>query len=361
MTLKKKRNSDNNDGVEGDGTEQAFADLDLSDNPNEGQRVGAATVLRVARMLWHRRPDLSRSTTEEDKEFRASYGCGLLVATNTWNLLITKALLPNGGTVEHFLWMLTFMKTYAKGKNLSKACGNADLKTIRHWVWQFIRAVAELESIVVGVGSRRRSNETRLAKSRENDLTTLYCYFFQIIWENRFKGDAGNDCLVSVDGTDFRVKQLGPTFSSHKFAKKSGVRYEVALCIKTGDIVWLNGPFPCGQLNDISIFRQALMTELSANERVEADDGYVGESPQHIKCPASFTANPITKFMQERVRSRQETINNRFKFWCILAHPYRHDLGDHGDVFRAVAVVCQLTINQGERLFDCGYKDPPYN
>lgn len=164
-----------------------------------------------------------------------------------------------------------------------------------------------------------------------------------------------------MDGTDFRVKQLGPTFASHKFAKKSGVRYEVALCIKTGDIVWINGPFPCGKLNDISIFRQALMTELSDNERVEADDGYVGESPQHVKCPASFTANPVTKFMQERVRSRQETINNRFKFWCILNHPYRHDLAEHGEVFRAVAVICQLAINQGERLFDCGYQDPPYN
>ena len=39
MTLKKKRNSDNNDGVEGDGTEQAFADLDLSDQSKNTRKV----------------------------------------------------------------------------------------------------------------------------------------------------------------------------------------------------------------------------------------------------------------------------------------------------------------------------------
>lgn len=152
----KKRKQDDNDGVESGGIESlALAELDLCDNPDAGQRVGAETVLRSARMLWHRQPNLKRSTTEEDDEFRASYGCGLLVATNTWNLLVMKALLPNGGTVNHFLWTLTFMKTYAKGKNLSRACGNADLKTIRHWVWLFIRAIAEMESSVVRNSSSR--------------------------------------------------------------------------------------------------------------------------------------------------------------------------------------------------------------
>ena len=91
--------------------------------------------------------------------------------------------------------------------------------------------------------------------------------------------DKGNDCLVSVDGTDFQVPQRDKEFYSFKF-RKSALRYEVALCILTGDIVWINGPFPAGKYNDIEIFRNSLLSHLDQGERVEADDGYVGEHPK---------------------------------------------------------------------------------
>ena len=49
---------------------------------------------------------------------------------------------------------------------------------------------------------------------------SLKCSFtFKIIFENRFKMDTGNDCLISVDGTDFRVPEVGSTYYSHKFKK----------------------------------------------------------------------------------------------------------------------------------------------
>ena len=124
--------------------------------------------------------------------------------------------------------------------------------------------------------------------------------------------------------------------------------------------MWINGPFPCGRWPDISIFRDALLYWLSPGERVEADDGYVGESPRHIKCPASFTNPQCTEYMQQRVRSRQETINLRFKFWGILAEIFRHDMTLHGDVLRSVAAMTQIAINLGEPLFECGYNDPPF-
>ncbi|CAB9503514.1 expressed unknown protein [Seminavis robusta] len=112
-----------------------------------------------------------------------------------------------------------------------------------------------------------------------------------IVWENRKKNDRGADCLTSADCVDCRVPNYGPDFSSHKFAKKGGLRYEVALCIQTGHVVWINGPFPCGKYNDIKIFRRALISHLEDGERVEADDAYVGEHPEFIKCPKGF-ANP---------------------------------------------------------------------
>ena len=39
---------------------------------------------------------------------------------------------------------------------------------------------------------------------------------------------------------------------------------------------------------DIKIFRDSLITFLEDGERVEADDGYIGEAPDKVKCPASF-------------------------------------------------------------------------
>ena len=53
-------------------------------------------------------------------------------------------------------------------------------------------------------------------------------------------GDEGNDCLLSVDGTDFLSPQYGKKWYSHKF-KHSGLRYEVALCTKLDGFVGLVG------------------------------------------------------------------------------------------------------------------------
>ncbi len=83
-------------------------------------------------------------------------------------------------------------------------------------------------------------------------LTVPLC---QILFENRKVGDVRNDCLLSVDGTDFRVaKSYEKPFYSYKF-KKLGFRYEVALCIKTSNICCWAGPYLPGIWNDNMIFK----------------------------------------------------------------------------------------------------------
>jgi hypothetical protein len=192
----------------------------------------------------------------------------------------------------------------------------------------------------------------------QSAVATLW--LLQIIFENRFKKDKENDCLMSVDCTDFQIAEHGKKFYSFKY-KKSGLRYEICLCILTGDIVWINGPYEAGTYNDIMIFRDAVMTELSPNEQVEADDDYRGEHPQHIKCPAGFANLEETEYMQQRCRNRQETINKRFKDWGALRQIWRHEITRHGLAFHVIAIVSQLAINLGEKLFECGYRDPPYS
>ena len=92
-------------------------------------------------------------------------------------------------------------------------------------------------------------------------------------------------------------------------------------------------------------------------ERIEADDGYIGDAPEKAKCPGSVTNKLENEKMQKRVRSRQETINKRVKQWAILSDMYRHDITQHGYIFRAIAVITQLAIENGEPLFAVEYED----
>jgi hypothetical protein len=169
---------------------------------------------------------------------------------------------------------------------------------------------------------------------------------FQIVWDNRKQGDLGNDCLVSVDGTDCPVPQqrsLAPKpFFSHKF-RGHGLRYEITICIIAGDIVSIVGPFPCGNWLDIEIFCYFLKGMLDRFERVEADDGYVGEDPESIKVPGGVVERQL--YIRGHVRRRHETVNKRIKQFKCRVTVFRHDLSFHGPCFWACAMLTQLAIN----------------
>ena len=60
--------------------------------------------------------------------------------------------------------------------------------------------------------------------------------------------------------------------------------------------------------------------------------------------------------MQKRVQGRHETINARLKKFAILRERYRHDITQHGYVFRAVAVLVQISVQNGDPLYDVDYK-----
>ena len=106
--------------------------------------------------------------------------------------------------------------------------------------------------------------------------------------------DKQNDYLMTVDGTDYEIVELGRSFHSHKF-QQSVIRYEIALSILTRDICWISGPYESGSWPDIKIFRDSLMSRLEKGERVEADDGYIGEHPQWVK------SKGVRKFGGDRV------------------------------------------------------------
>ena len=194
------------------------------------------------------------------------------------------------------------------------------------------------------------------------------CYLLllpQICWEKRKDGDIGNDCLISVDGTDCPIpyQQTVPEAWYTKKFNGHGLRYEIGVCIITGYIVWLMGPFPCGDWPDIVCFRYALKQMLDASERVEADDGYIGEDPGSVKVPGSVIhdQDPQMLRVRGRVRRRHEGVNKLIKQFKVVgkATVFRHSLEFHADCFTACTVLTQLQIENGHPLYDIGnYYDP---
>ena len=88
---------------------------------------------------------------------------------------------------------------------------------------------------------------------------------------------------------------------------------------------------------------------------MEADEGYHGHVDK-VKVPDNDMLSKKSE-MQGRVRERHETLNRRLKNWGILGQVFRHNVLLHGMGFHACAVLTQLTIENGEPLFEVEYYD----
>ena len=79
------------------------------------------------------------------------------------------------------------------------------------------------------------------------------------------------------------------------------MRYEVGVCITTGEIVWISGPFRCGINNlTMSCEGELLKSALEEGETVEADCGYE-DKKWFIKTPNVF---PTCTNKKEEVKSQ---------------------------------------------------------
>ncbi len=170
----------------------------------------------------------------------------------------------------------------------------------------------------------------------------------------------GSGCTITIDGIDFQIPQKRiakkgiASFMSHEYVGKSALWYELGVDILTGNLVWIQGPYPAGKYTDIIICIKVLRSFLEPGERVEADEGYRGH-PDKIKCPWNDMNPAENRAVQGRVRVHHETLNGRLKTWGILSQVFSHHITLHSDVFRVCTVVTQLTIENGEPLFEVQY------
>lgn len=137
----------------------------------------------------------------------------------------------------------------------------------------------------------------------------------------------------------------------------AAVKYEVGVCIKTGHIVWVNGPH-VGSANDGTIFKDKLADLLADDEGAEVDAGYKGHDKMKAPTVASTRVHRKEKSV---VRGRHENVNGRLKIFNVLNVPFRHTkprnelMEKHGICFHAIAVVTQLKFEFGESLYDVKY------
>ena len=97
---------------------------------------------------------------------------------------------------------------------------------------------------------------------------------------------------------------------------------------------------------------------LEDGERVEADDGYAGADPEFAKTRSGIFHPPAAADIRNTVRARHETVNKRLKQFAALSNVWRHHLSKHSTVFHAVTLVTQISIENGEPLFEIeGYND----
>jgi len=156
----------------------------------------------------------------------------------------------------------------------------------------------------------------------------------------------GAKVRASIDGTDCRILEPTP-FSTKWFSHKvkgPGVRYEGGVCICTGWIGWVNGPFPCGAWPDLKIAKERMFHCLDDGEKVIANGGY---STGGVYTIVPCHLNDEQRRLHSVIRACHEIINRRLKQWNILGgRRFRSKVWRHKMVFYAIEVITQIIIQE---------------
>jgi hypothetical protein len=138
---------------------------------------------------------------------------------------------------------------------------------------------------------------------------------------NIFGKDKGKTCNITVDCIDCAISEPWPwesAFNRQFFLQKSKgawLKYEVGVCIYTGDMVWVKGPFKAGKWNDIKLDKRS----------------------------------------KTKARARHEKINAWLKICCALSSLFHNDCDLHQFVFHDVAVITQIFFENRSPSFSIVY------
>lgn len=179
----------------------------------------------------------------------------------------------------------------------------------------------------------------------------VLCFWIKVKWSNRLIGcNKGEMFTITVDGTDCPIQEpkrgdgkkgIDKKWYSVKF-KGAGLRYEIAVAIYSDNIVWLNGPFPCGAYPDLKIYKEKGLSDKlieAGREKSVADGTY-----RHYTVSQKGKGRLSWQQKKNYLRARHETVNNRIKIFDCFKNKWRHSHNLHGHTFQAAVVLTQISF-----------------
>ena len=143
----------------------------------------------------------------------------------------------------------------------------------------------------------------------------------KIIWPDNLGGET--ICILTVDSTHVWVYEPGhdefsqdSEYYSHKF-NKSGINYELGICLAKRNLIWMNGPFKAGR-TDLQVFvGGGLRDQLRQLGKKAIGDGIYRGNQDTICYPNLQDCCPVKKF-KSRALKGHEAFNGMTKSFQIL-------------------------------------------
>jgi hypothetical protein len=127
--------------------------------------------------------------------------------------------------------------------------------------------------------------------------------------------------------------------------KRHTIKYEVAVHVRTGRIIWISGPVP-GSVHDSTLLQHAgLCSQLLTHELIIGDKGYVG----NLRVITPFKS-PTTGFEQifnnyiSKLRIIAEHTFQRIKNFHILKTPWNGDVNLHPFIFYTICKIVAIDV-----------------
>jgi hypothetical protein len=93
-----------------------------------------------------RMENFDRGLEHHVRIFRAHFGVPPRRCARTWNLMLSKNLLPDKAQPKHLMWTFLFLFLYESENVLARMC-QCDEKTLRKWTWVFITSIGCLDMV----------------------------------------------------------------------------------------------------------------------------------------------------------------------------------------------------------------------
>ena len=294
--------------------------------PGEILRIGLRLV-----NYTHSRINRVKKKKTNTTRFKSHFGCNQFVVAQVFEDLQTSdndeaRLDKEKISIKYLLVTLNFLYDY-QTELKREPIFDLSPKTLREWVWYYVPKLQALkhEKIV-------------------------------------FPEDFGSDVWIcSVDCTDCPTQEIkhatlsqDPDLFSFKI-NGAGLRYEFGIDLFRSNLIWMNGWFLPGVLNDNSIFAEHGLKEklASIGKKTLGDKIYNGHPDECSTFNAVDT--PVVSTFKARVQMRHEQFNGMVKEFKCTSTPFRHKPDKkekHKMCFEAVAVICQYRMEHGEPLFE---------